>query len=60
MNLSRDISQRLRRLSFENSISEAAIVEFALHQFFASGDDRKLAKILRDAGARGRRTITGD
>lgn len=59
INLARGVSDRLRRLAFENTISEAAVVEYALRQLFLERDDRKLARVLREAGARGRRTITG-
>jgi len=59
VNLSEDVSNRLRRLAFENTISEAAIVEHSVRLFFATGDDKKLVAVLRDAGAKGRRIITG-
>jgi|GEM_PF-5901682 len=59
INLSLTVSNRLRRISFENHLSEASITEFALAELFKAGDDSKLASILRSAGASGRRTITG-
>ena len=59
INLSLDISSRLRRLSFDQRISEASITEYALREFFRGGDDARLASVLRNAGASGRRTITG-
>ena len=60
VNLAQDVSDRLRVLAFHNTISEAAIVEHALREFFDTGSDAKLVTILKAAGARGRRTITGE
>lgn len=59
VNLSVDVSDRLRNLAFQNTLSEASICELALRQLFATGDDKKLVNVLREAGAKGRRTITG-
>jgi len=59
INLSVDVSDRLRRLSFDQRLSEASIAEHALREFFRGGDDAKLASVLRSEGASGRRTITG-
>jgi len=59
LNLSKDVSDRLRRLAFENSLSEAAIAEFCIRQVFDANTDSRLLAALREAGAKGRRTITG-
>jgi hypothetical protein len=55
LNVDREIGFRLRRLAFEERLSESSIVEIALRFFFARGSDADLVAILRDQGATLRR-----
>jgi len=56
MNVSRDLSARLRRLAFDARLSESSIVEVALRTFLAqSDDDQKIGDLLRRHGATLRR-----
>jgi predicted transcriptional regulator len=59
LNLSKDLSDRLRRLAFEHSLSEAAIAEYCIRQVFDANSDTRLIASLREAGAKARRTIRG-
>jgi len=42
LNVSPETGRRLRRLAFEQRLSESSIVETALRLFFARGDDEEL------------------
>ncbi len=47
---------RLQEFAFHQRISESAVIEFALQQFFARGNEASLGNLLRQNGARRRRT----
>ena len=55
VNVSHDISERLRSLAYTHRLSESSIVEVALSMFFARGDDEVLGVILKQLGATLRR-----
>lgn len=55
VNVSHDISERLRSLAYNHRLSESSIVEVALTMFFARGDDEVLGVILKQLGATLRR-----
>jgi hypothetical protein len=55
VNVSREISERLRNLAYTNRLSESSIVEVALTAFFARGDDALLGALLKQLGASLRR-----
>ncbi|MBC5826973.1 MAG: hypothetical protein GIW99_04750 [Candidatus Eremiobacteraeota bacterium] len=52
-----DVGRRLRRLAFEQRLSESSVVEVALRNLFARGDDSLLGVLLRDNGAALRRRV---
>jgi hypothetical protein len=49
------VAERLRNFAFRERISESAVIEYALRQFFGNTDDATLGRRLRDAGAALRR-----
>ena len=49
------VAERLRNFAFRERISESAVIEFALRQFFGDSDDATLGRRLRDSGAALRR-----
>ncbi len=51
------VAERLRHFAFRERISESAVIEFALRELFATGDDPTLGVRLRDAGAALRRKV---
>jgi hypothetical protein len=51
VNVSFDISERLRSLAYLHRLSESSIVEIALAMFFARGDDELLGVMLKQLGA---------
>jgi hypothetical protein len=55
LNVSHEISERLRSLAYSHRLSESSIVEVALTMFFARGDDALLGAILKELGASLRR-----
>jgi len=55
LNVSHEISERLRSLAYYHRLSESSIVEVALTMFFARGDDAVLGAILKQLGASLRR-----
>jgi|SRR5579863_4778115 hypothetical protein len=55
LNVSHEISERLRSLAYSHRLSESSIVEVALTMFFARGDDAVLGAILKQLGASLRR-----
>jgi len=55
LNVSNDISERLRQLAYKHRLSESSIAEVALAMFFARGDDEMLGILLRELGATLRR-----
>jgi len=55
LNVSPPIAERLRKIAYENHVSESSIVEIALRVFFESGDDEYLGTELRRHGATLRR-----
>ena len=55
LNVSHEISERLRSLAYSHRLSESSIVEVALTMFFARGDDAVLGAILKELGASLRR-----
>ena len=57
VNVSYDVGQRLKRLAFEQRLSESSIVEVALTALFSRGDDEHLGTFLRARGASLRRKL---
>ncbi|MDQ6825096.1 MAG: hypothetical protein M3007_06515 [Candidatus Eremiobacteraeota bacterium] len=55
VNVSPEIGHRLRRLAFEQRVSESSIVEIGLRLFFERGEDSSLGEELRQLGASLRR-----
>jgi hypothetical protein len=55
VNVSHDISERLRSLAYAHRLSESSIVEVALTMFFTRGDDAMLGVLLKELGATLRR-----
>ena len=56
VNVSPDVGARLRRLAFDERLSESSIVEVALGQLFAKiATDAGLGRFLREHGATLRR-----
>ncbi len=53
--LDAEVAERLRHFAFRERISESAVIEFALRELFAQGDDSMLGSRLRDSGAALRR-----
>ncbi len=55
-----DLAERLEVFAFRLRISESSVIEFALRQFFKTGDEQRLASVLlRNGAARRRRNING-
>jgi hypothetical protein len=60
VNVSADVGARLRRVAFDERLSESSIVEIALAQLFGKNStDGGLGRFLRDHGATLRRTGGG-
>ncbi len=57
LSLSIDIAERLRRLAFEEKLSESSLVEVALHTWFNARDDKRLGHLARKEGATLRRRV---
>jgi hypothetical protein len=55
VNVPPDVGERLRALAFEHRLSGSSIIQVALRQFFARGDDTTLGVLLRELGASLRR-----
>lgn len=56
VNVTRNVGARLRRLAFDQRVSESSIVEIALEVLFSRMTDSELAEFLRERGASLRRT----
>ena len=56
INVSSEVGTRLRRLAFDERLSESSIVEVALGLLFAKTSDASLGKFLRERGASLRRS----
>ncbi|GAC1441124.1 MAG: hypothetical protein NVS2B8_00240 [Vulcanimicrobiaceae bacterium] len=57
VNVTRDVGQRLRRIAFDERVSESSIVEIALSGLFDGRSDTQLGMFLRDHGASLRRPV---
>jgi len=55
INVSQEIGLRLRRLAFEQDVSESSIIEIALREFLDHGPRRGWESALRQKGATLRR-----
>jgi hypothetical protein len=55
VNVSGSIGKRLRKVAFEERLSESSIVEIALDSLFARTSEANLGKYLREHGASLRR-----
>ncbi|GAC1568053.1 MAG: hypothetical protein NVS2B3_09590 [Vulcanimicrobiaceae bacterium] len=55
VNVSNDVGSRLRRIAFDERLSESSIVEISLDILFAKSTDAQIGKFLRDRGASLRR-----
>ncbi len=53
--LNNSLAERLREFAFFQRVSESAVIEFSLQQFFDTGDDDALGERLRRNGAGRRR-----
>jgi hypothetical protein len=60
VNVSGDIAKRLKRLAFEQQLSESSIVEVALQLLFGRSSDATLGTQLREHGATLRRRSVGN
>ncbi|MBC5815122.1 MAG: hypothetical protein GIW97_01135 [Candidatus Eremiobacteraeota bacterium] len=56
INVSQEIGLRLKRLAFEQDVSESSIIEIALREFLAHEPRRGWESALRQKGATLRRT----
>ncbi len=56
VNVTHGIGSRLRKIAFEERLSESSIVEIALESLFAKSTDAQVGKFLRDRGASLRRS----
>lgn len=55
VNVSNDIGARLRKIAFDERLSESSIVEISLDMLFAKSTDAQIGKVLRERGASLRR-----
>lgn len=51
VNLSSDIGNEIKRIAFENRVSESSIIEVALRQLFRRVSSDRLGAFLRQNGA---------
>jgi hypothetical protein len=51
VNISSDVGLELKRIAFENRVSESSIIEIALRQLFGRVSKDRLALFLRQNGA---------
>jgi hypothetical protein len=54
------LAERLRLFAFRQRVSESAVLEFALREFFSAGGDSERGERLRAAGATLRRRTVRD
>jgi len=57
VNVSGDVGQRLRRIAFEERLSESSIVQIALSLMFDRTADGSVGEFLREQGASLRRGV---
>lgn len=57
VNVSGDVGQRLRRIAFEERLSESSIVQIALTLMFDQTTDASVGAFLRNQGASLRRGV---
>ncbi len=57
VNVSGDIGQRLRRVAFQERLSESSIVQIALSLMFDKTSDSSVGAFLREQGASLRRGV---
>ena len=57
VNVSSDVGQRLRRIAFDERLSESSIVQIALKLMFAQTTDETIGPFLREQGASLRRGL---
>jgi hypothetical protein len=55
VNVSAEVGWRLRKIAFEERLSESSIVEIALEELFARTTETTVGKFLRERGASLRR-----
>jgi len=55
VNVSSEIGMRLRKIAFDERLSESSIVEISLDMLFAKSSDAQIGKVLRERGASLRR-----
>jgi hypothetical protein len=55
--LSVELAERLEAFAFFQRVSESAVIEHSLQQFFGQGDDTSLGDVLRRGGAGRRRKL---
>ncbi len=56
VNVTHDVGSRLRKIAFQERLSESSIVEIALESLFAKSTDAQIGNFLRDRGASLRRS----
>ena len=49
------VAEQLRTFAFHERVSESAVIEYALREFFKTGEDAALGRRLRESGAALRR-----
>ena len=57
VNVSSDVGQRLRRIAFEERLSESSIVQIALSLMFDRTTEASVGEFLREQGASLRRGV---
>ncbi len=57
VNVTREVGLRLRRIAFDERVSESSIVEIALEGLFGNRSDAQLGTYLREKGASLRRPV---
>lgn len=58
VNVSASVGQRLRRIAFEERVSESSIVQIALRLMFDGTTDERAGEFLREHGASLRRGVS--
>jgi hypothetical protein len=51
VNLSRDVGNQLKRIAYEENVSESSVIEIALRQLFRRVSSERLGAFLKENGA---------
>lgn len=57
VNIASDVGLELKRIAFENRVSESSVIEIALRQLFGNVTEERLGVFLRQNGACLRRRV---